>query len=393
MKMKLTIINQLAIALMLVMADAQMSTTLAQGSLTPPGTPAPAMKSLAQIEPRTPISSTPFVITNPGSYYLTTNLVGLSGTNGIVIASGDVTVDLNGFALIGVPGSLEGIYYSGNVTNITIKNGSVRGWGASGINGTGFFYNGLVERVKASDNGSYGILVSDSVIRDCVADNNQSQGIYGTFGVITGCTARQNKSIGIYMLYGLISDCTATGNGSAGIFGFDSCIRNCTANNNDTIGASSTSAGIEADEGCLVIGCVANLNGSGTNGVGILSTSSTINTTNVTIQNCSVSANQNDGIRAIGPANIINNTANDNGRGWPFSAGIHTTGSGSVIQGNRVRGNHNSGIRSDGGVGADVIINNSAGNNSTNYFPTSGATFAPIQSPATMTNAWGNIVF
>jgi hypothetical protein len=34
----------------------------AQGSLTPPGAPAPTMKTLTQIEPRTPISSLPFTI-------------------------------------------------------------------------------------------------------------------------------------------------------------------------------------------------------------------------------------------------------------------------------------------------------------------------------------------
>jgi len=40
----------------------------AQGSLTPPGAPAPTMKSLDQIEPRTPISSLPFTISSSGSY-------------------------------------------------------------------------------------------------------------------------------------------------------------------------------------------------------------------------------------------------------------------------------------------------------------------------------------
>jgi hypothetical protein len=35
----------------------QPPTLHAQGSLTPPGAPAPTMKSLDQVEPRTPISS------------------------------------------------------------------------------------------------------------------------------------------------------------------------------------------------------------------------------------------------------------------------------------------------------------------------------------------------
>lgn len=48
--------------------------TFAQGSLTPPGAPEPTMKTLDQIEARTPISSAPFTIIRPGSYYLTTNL-------------------------------------------------------------------------------------------------------------------------------------------------------------------------------------------------------------------------------------------------------------------------------------------------------------------------------
>src|SRR6266851_1180042 len=81
--------------------------TFGQGNLTPPAAPAPTMKSLAQIEPRTPISSAPYSISSPGSYYLTSNL---SVTNGdaITITANQVTLDLNGFTLSSTAPSLTG---------------------------------------------------------------------------------------------------------------------------------------------------------------------------------------------------------------------------------------------------------------------------------------------
>ena len=110
----------------------------AQGDLTPPGPPAKTMKSLdqldAKLEKRIPItpSAGPFNITSAGSYYLTKDIG--YGENGVVISADDVTVDLNGFTLLGPgTGSGSGIVVSGARRNITIRNGRIHGFGAHGI--------------------------------------------------------------------------------------------------------------------------------------------------------------------------------------------------------------------------------------------------------------------
>src|SRR4051812_44068330 len=82
----------------------------AQGPLAPPpGVPAPTMKTLDQVEPRREVNATNtpgnatnlFIISAPGSYYLSGNITGVAGKSGILISADSVTLDLNGFALIG----------------------------------------------------------------------------------------------------------------------------------------------------------------------------------------------------------------------------------------------------------------------------------------------------
>ena len=94
------------------LALVESSQLYAQGSLTPPGAPAATMKSLDQIEPRIPIDAThtpgngsnTFIVSAAGSYYLTVNVSGISGKNGILITTSNVTVDLSGYTLFGVSG-------------------------------------------------------------------------------------------------------------------------------------------------------------------------------------------------------------------------------------------------------------------------------------------------
>jgi hypothetical protein len=179
----------------------------AQGSLTPTAAPTPTMKTLQQIEPRTEINATNtpgdsdslYKITQPGSYYITGNITGVSGKHVIEIAlpaGGPVTLDLMGFELVGVSGSLDGITASND--NVAIHNGTLRNWGGNGINVSGS--NNLLSKLLLSSNGQSGMRV-------------------GRFGSVIDCTAYQNSSEGISADRCTIKNCAASFNFGAGIFG------------------------------------------------------------------------------------------------------------------------------------------------------------------------------
>jgi hypothetical protein len=126
------------------------ATSVRGGPLDPPAAPGPTDGVRA---PGTPISSLPFTITQPGSYYLTRNLSVASG-NGITINADGVTLDLMGFTLSG-PGSNTGSYgiTSDGVTtrrNNTIRNGVLRGWGI-GV-ATPNFIRSTYEDLRVTDN-------------------------------------------------------------------------------------------------------------------------------------------------------------------------------------------------------------------------------------------------
>lgn len=167
------------------------------GDLEPPGPPAPTMKTLADVEPRTPIhaSDLPLTITEPGSYYLAEDITYTDFGHGITIASGDVTIDLMGHSLSG--GWNDGISAASAIENVEVKNGTVDNWGDNGVNLSLASYV-KVTNVRAVSNGDHGIAVGyHGIISGCIVAGNGFGNYSGAgIAVIDGCHVRGNMCQG-----------------------------------------------------------------------------------------------------------------------------------------------------------------------------------------------------
>jgi len=286
----------------------------------PPGPIGPTMKTLTEVEPRTAVQALPgsssalYLIERPGSYYLTDNVSGAKGKNGIEIAASGVTLDLRGFELVGVPGSLDGVHAHAG-SNISIRNGTIRDWGGDGIDALSAS-NSEAEGLRVANNGEIGLGIgSGSVVRDCTAAGNQAYGIFTGFGcTVSACAASDNVGGGIVTAISAavtgctIRHCTARGNSGTGIdAGEGSTIADCTASFN---GAD----GIYASVGCTVSGCTATLNGAG-----ILVLEGSYNR----IEGNHVVGNE-AGILVTGTNNlIVQNSASNNTADYSIATGNH----------------------------------------------------------------------
>ncbi len=227
----------LAALVLLSTLSSQLSTCLAQGSLTPPpGAPAPVMKSLDEIEPRTAISSAPFIISKPGSYYLTANLTVASG-DAITITTNSVTLDLNGFTISSTDAtpSDTAILVTEGCNNIRVANGSISSgvyFSGGGYLGAGFgkgiyalagITNMTVSHVAVSGcrfDGIYLVTNGDatwgSIVESCSVRDVGGRGIFAS--IVRSSSGRNCGSSGIAA--NQVSDCLGHSNSSAaGIFG------------------------------------------------------------------------------------------------------------------------------------------------------------------------------
>jgi len=192
----------------------------------------------------------PVTISLSGSYRLSGNLVVPdANTTAIEITAADVTIDLNGFSVIGptvCTGMLVTVtscsptgFGSGIVSsrpNVNVFNGTIRGMGLRGIDLA--IAGHRVEKIQAVSNGLDGMSVNNGSVLSCDASNNGSTGISADIAI--GNTVTGNRGVGIFVNHLAVNN-SANFNGAAGIISFGGAtISGNTANFNGSQGISAT---------------------------------------------------------------------------------------------------------------------------------------------------------
>lgn len=170
----------------------------------------------------------PVILSQSGSYKLTSNLVVPAGSKGIVVTAPQVTIDLNGYSLIGPSTCTRDAstrevvcMQTDNITHgidasagggTAVRNGTVKGFGGYGI------YAGGMDRYEAlrltenaggvGEVAGLGYSISSSTI-----DLNGSNGVFAARGLVTNCRVARNGANGVSGTAALVvADSTVTGN-------------------------------------------------------------------------------------------------------------------------------------------------------------------------------------
>lgn len=191
------------------------------------------------------------------SFVLVKNIFS-QGRGCLTVTTNHVTIDMRGFSISG-DGTGAGISSSANVTGVTVRNGTVKGF-AVGVSLAG----------------------SGNVIQDMHLDNNTDTGLFaGTSSLVDHVIAQGNRK------WGVITTTAST-------------VRNSLMRGN---GNSPESGGLSAGVGCTVTGnTISNSVGTGL----FVSAGSTV------IGNTVLDTNPGVGISVICPSNVQNNTATSN---------------------------------------------------------------------------------
>jgi len=384
------------------------------GPLTPPAGPiSPTYKTLTEVEPRIAVQSLPgdpasqYVISQPGSYYLTGPITGVSGKKGIKVLAANVSIDLCGFGMDGAGVGDDAIFAGVFSGGLSVRNGVISNWVKEAVDyfgNPGVRLEGLQVRGSAAGWGLVvgpgstivnctvqtsvvGIVASSNCsVLDCVIEGNVSGGIsVGNACTLTRCTVvggTTGPSYGFVCGNGCtLQSCTARGNLGYGIDAGDDCtIIGCTA--------TANSQGIRVNSGGTVQGCTSARN---TGGHGIFSFAG-----GTLIRGCTATANGADGIRVSSNCYVIENTCTGNGtQVGTAGSGIFTSGSNNRIDSNITMGNY-FGVALNG-TGNLMVRNVSSGNtNGPNQLIAGNRWAQVINNPAAgfvSTDPWANIQY
>ncbi len=313
------------------------------------GVPIATMKNLDEIEPRTLITRLPFSISRSGSYYVSAPLPGTNGANGIVISVGDVIIDLNGFTLRGTNGSLDGIRVTVPCDGLTIRNGSIYGWGGYGIMATNAAHV-RIEGVNVTRSGSGGIYAGkNALVERCEVYANGFDAPPSDPPADDGIHVRS---------YSTIKDCKAFANRGAGIHSYQfSQVIGCIATE------SMQADGIHVEDFC-------------------------------TVQRCTAARNMENGIKVGSMSRVSDNICGQNGTSSTNGAGILVVGQNSMIDNNNCCGNYygykTHMLTADG----NLYLRNNASNNSNDYYFVAGDYYGQVLTPPPgsiiNSNPWAN---
>ncbi len=234
------------------------------GPLDPSGAPAPTMKTLHDVEPRMAIASLPFTVSVSGSYYLTANLTLGGAGNGITIDADEVTLDLNGFAVVGNPSAGSAITGVTPHDNWTIRNGSIRGWPTTGIDGSSALRL-LVEHVMVSGSNRGIVAGATGIVRDVqVSSPAGATGIsLGSFSQLDRCIVRGSGANTTGIAIGddsTVTSCSVSGNSIGIVSGTNTRISDCVA-------TGFLVVGIEAGPSSSISSCSLNATNTGVLGL------------------------------------------------------------------------------------------------------------------------------
>ena len=267
------------------------------GPLAPPaGAPMPTSKPLGELEPRVAVNdaNTPtdgfaaHLISQPGSYYLTSNIaVGLEKA-GVLIDASNVTLDLNGFSIIGAgsSSSAAGVAVASERADVLVHNGFIAEC-RSAVYGEESAGRVVVRNVHVRDTQFEAIFLnSQCIVEDCTVIDG------GGISLGEGCR---------------VSRCVVQAGAYFGVgTGARSVVEHCQV-------SGTAQEGITVREGCLVEGNVVRDCASG---IRVAAGSNTLVRGNDVLGNIGI------GLRVDTAGNTVSeNTVRGNGTNYQFAAG------------------------------------------------------------------------